>query len=662
MLGRTLAHYLILEKVGAGGMGVVYRARDTQLERLVALKVVGEQTGVDGAARARLLREARTASALNHPNICIIHGAGESDGETYVAMEMVEGQPLNELIPAEGLPVETAVRYAVQIADALAHAHERGVVHRDLKSANVIITPEGRPKVLDFGLAKRVFATTEQAATRTAESITDPGTIAGTLSHMAPELLRGETADVRSDLWALGVLLYHAVSGQFPFPGSTSFQISSAILRDSPPPLPARVPPHLAAIIQRLLAKQPGERYQRASEVRAALETIQSGVITATSVPVATVSRRRWLWVVPILAIAVAATWFAIDRSRNPASHPPSGPRLSDSSRPSQNSQANEYYERSLMFGATGPRQDIAQERRMLERALELDSKFAAARARYAFTHVLMVLRGDSNDQTWLYKGEEESRRALQDDPVCGHAHSALALAYLLQGRKDLVLAEVEKAQQINPNDPTSYSWFTYYHQMNGDYPQAMRQARQLVSRWPLYWPGTIAVGEMLYEQGDTAGAIQADHRLLEQDPKNMQALSYLARAHMGVGELPQARQALERARPEDRRNFRLRQHWALLFALEGKHAEALAEMDSDVQKYAAIYFRGPLLAAEFYAVLGDAPKALEWLDRAGRGGDDREDWLRRDSLLISLRDHPRFQQILASMAYRRSQRPAASR
>src|SRR5204862_3488871 len=139
------------------------------------------------------------------------------------------------------------------------------------------------------------------------------------------------------------------------------------------------------------------------------LEAIQSGGITATNVPVATVSRRRWLFAAIATVTVAAAAWFAVDRFRRPASVAPSGPRLSDSSRPSQNSEANEYYERSLMFGATGPRQDIAQERRMLERALELDSKFAAARARYAFTHVLMVLRGDSNDQTWLYKGEEES-------------------------------------------------------------------------------------------------------------------------------------------------------------------------------------------------------------------------------------------------------------
>jgi tetratricopeptide (TPR) repeat protein len=525
MLGRTLAHYLILEKIGAGGMGVVYRARDTQLDRVVALKVVGEQTGVDGTARARLLREARTASALNHPNICIIHGAGESDGETYIAMEMVEGQPLNELIPAEGLPVETVVRYAVQIADALAHAHERGVVHRDLKGANVIITPEGRPKVLDFGLAKRVFATTEQAATRTAESITDPGAIAGTLSHMAPELLRGETADVRSDLWALGVLLYHAVSGQFPFPGSTSFQISSAILRDSPAPLPARVPPHLAAIIQRLLAKPPGERYQRASEVRAALEAIQSGVITATSVPVASVSRRRWL-VAAVATVAVAAAaWFGIERSRKTVPGAPDGPRLSDGGRASKNSEANEYYERALLFGSTGPRQDLPQERRMLERALEIDPGFAAARAGYAFTHVVTILRGDSNDQALLYKGEEECRRALQQDPTSARAHSALAATHLLRGRKELVPGEVAKTRQYNPNEPTSFSWLVFYHHLNGDYPQAMQQAREMTTRWPLYWPGFVVLGDLLFEQGDTAGAIQSEQRILDQDPKNLQAL-----------------------------------------------------------------------------------------------------------------------------------------
>jgi tetratricopeptide (TPR) repeat protein len=220
------------------------------------------------------------------------------------------------------------------------------------------------------------------------------------------------------------------------------------------------------------------------------------------------------------------------------------------------------------------------------------------------------------------------------------------------------VPAEVDKALLANPNDRMAFSWLTYYYQMNGDYPQAIQQAKLMTTRWPVYWPGNLALGEMLLEQGDTAGAVQIEERILEQDPQNMQALSYVARAQMGAGDLPRARSALERARPEDRKNFRFRQHWALLLALEGKKAEALREMDSEVQAYAATFFRGPLLAAEFYAVMGDAPKALEWLDRAGRMGDDREAWLRRDSLLAGIRDQPRFQQILASMAYRRSQRP----
>ncbi len=228
-------------------MGVVYRALDTQLERAVALKVVGGQAQADENARARLLREARTASALSHPNICTIFQAGVADGETYIAMELVEGQPLSAMVPGDGLPVDRVIRYAVQIADALAHAHERGVVHRDLKSANVIITPEGRPKVLDFGLAKRVVETKAGEATRTADPLTEAGTVAGTLNYMAPEVLRGEPADARSDLWALGVMLYQAVSGTLPFRGTTAFETTSAILKDLAPPLPAQVPPGLAS-------------------------------------------------------------------------------------------------------------------------------------------------------------------------------------------------------------------------------------------------------------------------------------------------------------------------------------------------------------------------------------------------------------------------------
>jgi len=274
MIDKVLGHYRIVSKLGEGGMGVVYRARDQVLQRDVALKFLGE--ALAKKARQFLLREARAASSLSHPNICTVHDVGEADGEFYIVMELIEGKPLSVAISSGGLPYESVMRYGVQIAGALTHAHGRNIVHRDLKSSNVIVTPEGLVKVLDFGLARRLAADEKAEGTRTMNTLESAVTTGGTLSYMSPEVLRGEPGDHRSDLWALGVVLYEAAAGQVPFNGRTAFEVSSAILNEQPPPLPARIPPGLAAIIQRCLTKEPAVRYQRASEVQAALEAIQS--------------------------------------------------------------------------------------------------------------------------------------------------------------------------------------------------------------------------------------------------------------------------------------------------------------------------------------------------------------------------------------------------
>ncbi len=282
MIAKVVGHYRIDSKLGEGGMGVVYRARDQVLQRDVALKFLGPALAPEG--RQSLLREARAASALSHPNICTVHEVGESGGESYIVMELIDGKPLSVLAGESALPFESVIRYGVQIAAALAHAHTRNIVHRDLKSANVVITPEGLVKVLDFGLARRV-ETHDPQARSLLETMDSAATTGGTLSYMAPEILRGEAGDHRSDLWALGVVLYEAAAGQLPFQGRTPFELSSAILREPPPALPARIPPGLAAIIQRCLAKDPALRYQRASEVQAALEAIQSAAIVAPEAP-----------------------------------------------------------------------------------------------------------------------------------------------------------------------------------------------------------------------------------------------------------------------------------------------------------------------------------------------------------------------------------------
>ena len=224
-------------------MGEVYRARDEQLDRDVAVKVLPASTFDDPTARARLVREARAAAALNHPNICTVHEVGEADGQAYIAMELVEGQTLSAMLTTGGLPAEQVVHYGRQLADALTHAHERGIVHRDLKSNNVIVTPDRRVKVLDFGLAKRAVDSDMTAAvTQIHASLTQAGTAVGTLPYMSPEQLRGEQARASSDIWALGVVLYEMATGVRPFKGQTPFELSADILSDSAVVVPPQIP------------------------------------------------------------------------------------------------------------------------------------------------------------------------------------------------------------------------------------------------------------------------------------------------------------------------------------------------------------------------------------------------------------------------------------
>ena len=257
-------------------MGEVYRAHDTKLGRDVAVKVLPAAALADPVARGRLEREARLAASLNHPSICTVHDVGESDGLVYVAMELIAGQPLADVIPKAGFSMDRILRYGVQIAEGLAHAHDRGIVHRDLKGANVVVTPEGRIKILDFGLAARQPGTVEEV-TRSIAVFDTQGTVAGTLAYMSPEALRGEAADVRSDVWSLGVLLHEMASGRRPFAGTSGVDLTSSIVRDPPTPLPSNVPPGLAAVVERCLRKEPARRYAHAGEVRAALEAIAPG-------------------------------------------------------------------------------------------------------------------------------------------------------------------------------------------------------------------------------------------------------------------------------------------------------------------------------------------------------------------------------------------------
>jgi len=316
--GRRLGHYEILAFIGAGGMGEVYRARDARDGREVAIKTVsGALAHPQG--EARLLREARHASTLKHPNICAIHEVGEADGIPFIAMELVDGRALSAVHGDIPLPIDRVLRYGIDVADALDHAHAHGLVHRDLKRANVVISSDDRAIVLDFGLAKHL---PEQDVSSSVESLTSLGHgPVGTLSHMAPEVLLGRRADARADVWALGILLYELASGELPFGGRAPLETVSAILTERAKPLPHQVPIALKLVIARCLEKDPARRYARAADVRDAVKAIRARhawPVVARLVGTSRVVRRGAAWTAATAVVVAVATVLALKSTEPP--------------------------------------------------------------------------------------------------------------------------------------------------------------------------------------------------------------------------------------------------------------------------------------------------------------------------------------------------------
>ncbi len=319
--GQQFGRYRVKKKLGAGAMGEVYHAYDTQLNRDVALKVLQSSDTASDLDRKEILNEARASSALNHPNICVVYEAGEVDGRVYIAMEYIEGKQLSEVIPRTGLSTDITIRYGLQLADALAHAHSHGVVHRDLKPSNIMVTSDGRIKLLDFGLA-RPIPMNEAGSTA---SLVYGEKLAGTLPYMAPEILTGSVAQASSDIWSFGVILYEMVASRHPFRGRTEFELSSAIIHDPAPTLPDHVGAQLSVIVNRCLEKTPQRRYQQVGEARSALEAVQPGSGSQYHDPIPPVRPRQRKRIVAAGAGVLCLfglMWFAISR-RSPEDRKP---------------------------------------------------------------------------------------------------------------------------------------------------------------------------------------------------------------------------------------------------------------------------------------------------------------------------------------------------
>ena len=561
MLGKTLGHYRILEKIGAGGMGEVYRAHDEQLERDVALKVLPATGFSDPAARARLLREARSAAGLNHPHICTVHEVGEADGQAYIAMELVEGQSLSVRLGAGGIPAEEVLRYGLQLAEALAHAHERGIVHRDLKSANVMVSPEGRAKVLYFGLAKRLSgAEPAEAPTQSQASLTQLGALVGTLAYMAPEQLRGQAADARSDVWALGVVLYEMAAGQQPFRGDTGYDLTAAILREPPPSLPSKVPAQLQAVIERCLEKEPERRYQRGEEVRVALEAILGEPVAPWVAWRYRLARRgRLLAATALAVVAIVAVGMNIGGLRDRMLGRAGVPRIESLSvLPLENFSGNpeqEYFTDGMtealitelskisalkVISRTSAMRYKKTDKSMPQIARELDVdgliEGSVAREGDQVRITVQLIHGPADKNLWGHSYQRELRGVLA-------LQSEVAQAIGREIRVAITPAEQARLSSFRRVNPAAYELYVLgRHHWNQrtiyGYGQAVEAFRKAVDQDPGYAPAYAGLADSYMLLGEQGRLPQTEARSLAEAAirKALEVDDSVAEAHASLG------------------------------------------------------------------------------------------------------------------------------
>ncbi|MBS1826981.1 MAG: protein kinase [Acidobacteria bacterium] len=516
MIGETLLQYRIVEKIGSGGMGVVYKAVDTRLEREAAIKILSEKQAADPVTQQRFLREARSASSLNHPNIVTVYEVNSDRGITFLAMEYIHGVTLSRRMKKERLEAAEILNYAVQFAEGLAKAHGQGLVHRDLKPGNLMITTDGIVKILDFGLAR---VSEGNASMETIQALTLAGSVMGTPGYMSPEQSLGDVADARSDIFSFGVILYEMVTGAQPFPGDTVPRILRSVVADPPRPmeaLPEGLPAELKDVILRCLRKEKEQRYANAGELLRVLKGLSVSAEmrpTMVSLPVAPVAKKRspyGIWAAAAMGVVVMGFlgWMVAGRGKAP---------------------------RSAVDGNASPRELVEQGRQRFaafyrpgyteqaftafEAAVRKDP--ANAPAHVGLAEVYLRRNTNGRDPQWVKLAEQHAVKAVELNPALASAQVVLAQVQAEKGERKQALETLRKALDLEPRSGQAYLAMAKVQASERDAPAARASFAKALELSPENWFAQVEAGVFYFRQGDYGAAQKAWERAGVLTPDN---------------------------------------------------------------------------------------------------------------------------------------------
>jgi serine/threonine-protein kinase len=625
MSSRAISHYLIAEQIGGGGNGSVWRADDTLLGRPVALKFLSDTSASDPSSRERFFREARAASALNHPNIVTIYEINPEGAQPFIAMELVRGRALSKVLREyKRLPATLTVDYVAQICDGLGAAHRAGIVHRDIKPSNVMLTPEGAIKILDFGLAKAAprdagAATLARATTITGsadEPLSQAGVVMGTVPYMSPEQAAGDPVDSRSDVFSVGIILYELLSGQRPFQGSSNTEIMKALLTAEPAPLSTvadDVPEPLVRIVHKCLRKSPDERYRDGAEIAAQLRALDrsgwpppaSDLTTVTIAATSTtrsrvrVRPRRLAIAGAILVLAAALAggykWWQSSKGSNPS-------RAADAALAQ-----TEALERAQAYLLRYDRKDnINSAIALLEANLRSNSGSAAVYATLAEAYARKYT--ESKDQQWLPKAMESGRQAVRINYDLAAAHTALGMALAANAMEAEAAAEFDRAISLNPLSGPAYSGLAKLR--SGKEAEDLYQ--KAIASSPGSWIPVNELAAFYYTDARYGESIETWRKALALAEDNVRVMVNLGAGLHKIGRYAEAADSIQQALRLDESNPMTWANLGTARYFQGRYLDAARATEKAVERAPGRYLYWGNLADNYRWAEGKKQLAAE--------------------------------------------------